>query len=529
MRDIIIIGGGHNGLITAALVGKAGLKPLVLERAERVGGCAVTSTIAPGFYVPTLAHRAAIDPMVMRALDLERHGLRIANADARVCAPTGDGRALTLWANTDRAAQEVAAFSRHDGEAYPRFLESIAAVSGVVRGLLTEAPPEIQKPRAADLLALLRTTRRFRALGKVHAYRLLRWMAMPVTDLMHEWFESEPLCATLAADGVFGAFLGPRSPGSAALLLMRGAGEGQPVAPGWTVRGGIGTLSDALAGAARRAGAEIRTAAEVERIAVTAGAATGVVLSTGEEIPARLVVSNLDPQRTLLTMVDPVHLPGSFLQGIRLIRMRGTLSKVNYAVASLPRFTGLGNSSAGEQAAALSGCVRLCGSMIALERAFDAAKYGACSEEPWMELAVPSIADPGLAPADQHVVSAYVQFTPHDLRGTTWNLERERLGDLATRTIAAYAPGFERSILARQVITPVDLERTWGLTGGQIFHGELALDQWLIARPLVGWARYRTPIRNLFLCGAGTHPGTGLDGRSGALAAREIINAAKQD
>ncbi len=527
MRDVIIVGGGHNGLVAAAFLANAGLKTLVLERAERIGGCAITSEIVAGFRCPTLTHRAAIDRGVMGALDLERHGLEVVRPAARMCAPTSAGRALTLWADTTRAAREIAAFSPGDAERYPGFLASVAAVSGVLRVLAATLPPSIDHLSAADFVDLFKAARKFRALGKADAYRLLRWLPMPAADFTREWFESEPLCATIAAGGTLGSFLGPRSGGSAAVLLWLAAGEGHPIAPGWTARGGMGAVSEALASAARHAGAEIRVGAEVRQIVVHRGAATGVVLATGEHVPARRVVSNADPRRTLIGLVDPVHLAPSFVRRLQQIRMRGSLAKINYAVSALPRFAGVAASDRHEREAAISGWVRLGPDLDAIERAFDAAKYGGYANDPWIELTIPSILDPGLAPAGRHVVSAYVQFAPYSLRGTTWDLEREHFADVTTGTIARYAPGFEQSVVARQIITPLDLERTYGLTGGQVFHGELALDQLLSARPLLGWARYLTPIRDLFLCGAGTHPGAGLDGRAGALAARQIIKAAR--
>jgi phytoene dehydrogenase-like protein len=526
MHDVVIIGGGHNGLVAAAFLARAGLKPLVLERAEQIGGCAITSEIAPGFRCSTLAHRAAIDPAIIRALDLARHGLEIIRPAARVWAPSEDGRALTLWEDGARAAREISAFSPEDAERYPGFLSSVAAICRVLRRLIETLPPSVDHLSAAGVIDLLKAARMFRALGKADAYRLLRWLPMPAADFTREWFESEPLASVIAAGGTLGSFLGPRSGGSAAVLLWLAAGEGHPIAPGWTARGGIGRVSDALASAARQAGAEIRVGAAVRQIVVQGQAATGVVLGTGEIVPARQVVSNVDPRRTLLDLVDVVHLPPEFVQAVRHIRMRGSLAKINFAVSSLPRFAGAG-SDPREQEAALSGWVRLCPGMDALERAFDAAKYGGYSDDPWIELAIPSILDPGLAPAGQHVVSAYVQFAPHSLRGTTWDREREHVADVAAAAIARYAPGFEQTVVARQVITPMDLEATYGLTGGQMFHGELALDQLLSARPLLGWARYATPIRNLFLCGAGTHPGTGLDGRAGMLAAKQVIKAAR--
>jgi len=528
MHDVVIIGAGHNGLVTAALLAKAGMKPLVLERGDRVGGCAVTSELAPGFRCPTLAHSAAIDPAIVRALDLERHGLQIVRPQAHACAPTLDRGALVLWADARKAAADVARFSARDAEQYPRFLESFANVASVMRAMHASPSPSIDVPTAGDLVELLRTGRRFRSLGKADAYRLLRWMPMSIADLMSEWFESEPLRATIAASGVLGAFLGTRSAGSAAQLLVLGAGEGHPVAHGWFARGGTGAVSDALTAAARQAGAEIRTGVDVQSISITGQTATGVVLSTGEAIPAGIVISNADPKRTLLGLIDPMHLAPEFLQRVQNIRMHGTLAKVNYAVSALPRFDGVSALDGNQQTAALSGRIRLSRGLDAIERAFDAAKYGEYAAEPWLELTIPSIGDAALAPADAHVVSAYVQFAPYRLRGTTWDAERERLGDAATRTIAAFAPGFESTVVARQVITPLDLERTFGLTGGHIFHGELSLDQLFVARPLLGWARHATPIEHLYLCGSGTHPGTGLNGRSGALAARAILKATKR-
>jgi phytoene dehydrogenase-like protein len=524
MHDVIVIGGGVNGLVAATLLAKRGLKTIVLERSDRVGGCARTTELVPGFRCPTLAHTAAIDPRLVRSLGLEQHGLTIVRPAADVCAPTPDGRAVVLWHDPARASGDIRALSARDADQYPRFLRSFGAVAGVLRGLLASAAPSIEQPSAGDLVDLLQTGRRFRALGKPDAYRLIRWMPMAVADFAAEWFESEPLRATIAAGGILGSFLGPWSAGSAAVLLLLGAGEGHPVAS-WFAAGGPGALGDALTAAARSAGVDIRTGAEVARIDATEAGAAGVTLSGGEEVAARAIASSVDPKRTLLGLVDPLHLAPEFVRRIQNIRAHGTLAKVNYAVSALPRVPGLDRLDAAQRIAALSGRVRLAANIDGIERAFDAAKYGSFADEPWIELTIPSVADPTLAPRGQHVVSAYVQYAPYHLRGTTWDAERDRLAAAATRTIERYAPGFQSSVLAREVVTPLDLERTYGLTGGHIFHGELALDQLFVARPLLGWARYHTPISNLFLCGSGTHPGTGLDGRSGALAAREIIHA----
>jgi phytoene dehydrogenase-like protein len=513
-NDVVVIGAGHNGLIAAAFLAKAGLKTLVLERTDRVGGGVRMSEIAPGFRCPALAHTAAVESAIVRELALERHGLEILQPEAHACAPTLDGRALTLWRDPTRALREIDAFSPRDATRYVPFLDSVRRISGVLAAALESLPPSFDAPTAGDLFAGLKLGRAFRALGKTDAHRLMRWIPMPVSDLVAEWFESEPLRATVAAGGVLGSFLGPRSAGSTLVLLLLGATHAHPIANGWFPRSGVGAVSDALAAAARQAGVTIRTDAAVERIEVTADAASAVTLASGESIDARAIVSSVDPKHTLLKMIDPIHLAPEFVRRVQNIRARGTLAKVNYAVSALP---GVANQSP----AALSGRIRLAPNVDTIERAFDVAKYGGFSHEPWVELTIPSVTDPSLAPNGAHVVSAYVQYAPYALRGSTWDDERERLGEVATRTIGRYARGFESTILARQVITPLDLEREYGFTGGHIFHGELALDQLFIGRPVLGWTRYATPIRNLYLCGAGTH--SGLNGSSGARVAKEIL------
>jgi phytoene dehydrogenase-like protein len=528
MTDAIVIGGGPNGLVAATLLARAGFAVTLLERTDRVGGGARTSEIAPGFRGPTLSHAAAIDPALVRRLDLERHGLQVVRTDAIALAPARDGRALVLWRDVARATRSIHAHAPRDAERYPAFLESVANISRVLRTVCSTTPPSIDDPTAADLMTLVKTGRAFRSLGKADTYRLLRWMPMAVADLVAEWFDSEPLRAVVAAGGILGSFLGPWSAGSAALLLLLGAGEGHPIATGWPAKGGTGAVADALVAAARQAGVEIRVQADVAAVSIVDGRATGVTLASGDTLEARAVVSSLDPKRTLLGLVDPLYLDPELVRRVQNIRAHGTLAKLNFAVAELPRLAALASLNDAERAAAMSGRVRLASEIDDIERAFDAAKYGTFAERPWIELTVPSLADPSLAPAGRHVVSAYVQYAPYHLRGTTWDAQRERLAETATETIERAAPGFTASILARQTITPLDLERTYGLTGGHIFHGELALDQFFVTRPVLGWARYATPIRNLYLCGSGAHPGTGLDGRTGALAAQTIVRGLRK-
>jgi phytoene dehydrogenase-like protein len=523
-RDIVIIGGGHNGLVTAFYLASAGYKPLVLERRPQVGGAAITDDFHPGFRCSTLAHTAGpIRPDIVRDLKLEGHGLKLITPEVGVTALTPDGRALSLYQDARKSAQEVAAFSQKDAAKYPQFQESLGKMGRVIGEALATPPPNIDHPSSGDLWGMLKTGRAIRNLGKKDMYRLLRWGPMAVADLVAEYFETELLRAVVAARGVFGTFLGPWSAGSALVLLIRAAGDAHPAGSAFFAAGGMGALTQAMASAAQAAGAEIRSGAEVMEIRVKDGAASGVILSTGEEIDAGAVISNADPKRTLLKLTDPAHLAPDFLEKLQHYRGNGTVAKVNLALSGLPKFTALQNGNA----AALTGRIHIGNEIDYLERAFDASKYGNFSPHPYLEATIPSLTDPTLAPEGKHVMSIYVQYAPYKLKGD-WEAQRKPLGQAVVKTLAQYAPNLPELILTHQIITPQDLEDTYGLTGGQIFHGDLALDQFFTMRPLLDWARYRTPIENLYLCGSGTHPGAGLTGGSGANAAREILKDLKK-
>jgi phytoene dehydrogenase-like protein len=523
-RDIVIIGGGHNGLVTAFYLAKAGYKPLVIERNAQVGGAAVTDEFHPGFRCSTLSHAAGpILPSVMRDMQLEKHGLRLITPEISVTALSPDGRALSLYQDVGKSAQEIAAFSKKDVAKYPEFAQSLGKISKVIGEALATTPPDIDHPSSGDLWSMLKTGRAIRKLGKRDMFRLLRWGPMAVADLASEYFETELLRAVIAARGVFGTFLGPWSAGSALVLLIRAAGDPHPAGSAALAAGGMGAVTEAMASAAKAAGAEIRTGVEVIEIRVQNGAATGVLLSTGEEIHAKAVVSNADPKRTLLKLTDPTHLSPDFVQRLQHYRGNGTVAKVNLALSGLPTFTALKNGDA----SALKGRIHIGNEIDYLERAFDESKYGNFSRQPYLEATIPSLTDPTLAPDGKHVMSIYMQYAPYKLKGD-WEEQRKALGQTVVQTLAQYAPNLPELILTHQIITPLDLEEKYGLTGGQIFHGELALDQFFTMRPLLDWARYRTPIEKLYLCGSGTHPGAGLTGGSGTNAAREILKTLKK-
>jgi phytoene dehydrogenase-like protein len=523
-RDAVIIGGGHNGLVTAFYLAKAGFKPLVLERNAQVGGAAVTDEFHPRFRCSTLAHSAGpIRLDIVRDMQLEKHGLRLITPEICVTALSPDGRALSLYRDTQKSSEQIVAFSQKDAAKYPEFERSLTKISKVMADALATMPPDIDHPSNADLWSMLKTGRAIRKLGKKDMFRLLRWGPMAVADLAAEYFETELLRAVIAARGVFGTFLGPWSAGSTLVFLIRAAADPHPAGSGFFAAGGIGAITNAMAAAAEAAGAEIRTGAEVIEIRVQNGAATGVLLATGEEIPARAVVSNADPKRTLLKLTDPTHLSPDFVQRLQNYRANGTVAKINLALAGLPQFTALRNGDV----SALKGRIQIGHEIDYLERAFDESKYGNFSRQPYLELTIPSLTDPTLAPEGKQVMSIYMQYAPYKLKGD-WEQQRRALGQTVVQTLAQYAPNLPELILTHQIITPLDLEEKYGLTGGQIFHGELALDQFFTMRPLLDWARYRTPIENLYLCGSGTHPGAGLTGGSGANAAKEIVRKLKK-
>lgn len=516
-RDVIIIGGGHNGLVAAFYLAKAGLKPLVLERRNQVGGAAVTEEFHPGFRSSVLAHSAALDPVIIRDMQLEQNGLKLIHPEIDLTTLSPDGRVLTLHRDHAEAARQIADFSQKDAEQYSKFNESVAKVARIITRLFALTPPDIEKPGMDDILSLLNVGRHTRKLGKKDLFNLLRWAPMVVADFASEFFETELLRATIAAQGIFGTFAGPWSAGTGLVYLLRAANGFSSFAAG-----GIGAIPQAIATAAENAGAEIRTHADVIEVQVKRNQAQGVVLSTGEQILAKTVVSNADPKHTLFKLTDPSLLSPSFIRRLQNYRMHGTVAKLNLALSGLPSFNGVTGSDT-----ALRGRIQIGHDIDYLERAFDESKYGDFSHQPYLEVTIPSLSDPSLAPEGKHVMSIYMQYAPYTLRGRTWEDERVALADTIVKTLAQYAPDLPGKILAHQIITPVDLEERYGLTGGHIFHGELAMDQIFTMRPFLDWSRYRTPVDGLYLCGSGTHPGTGLTGRSGANAAREILKDLK--
>src|ERR1700754_673078 len=514
--DVTIIGGGHNGLVTACYLAKNGLKPLVLERRDVVGGGAITEEIHPGFRISALDHAAGpFSAQVISDLNLSQFGLQMISPEARALALSPDGRSICIYNDASRTVSEVEKFSAKDAKSYPEFVNSFSRIGRVLSPLISMTPPSIDAPAAADLWQLGKVGLAFRGLGKKDEYRLLRWGPMAVADLVSEWFETELLRALVAARGIYGAFAGPWSAGTSLGLLWQAAMDGSAIGSASYAKGGMGALSEALAKAAQAAGAEIRTGASVAAVVGADTDAPKVVLEGGEEIGSRVVVSNADPRTTFLNLVDPVDLDPNFLSKMRNYRAPGAAGKINLALSGLPKFNG-GNPEK------LTGRIHIGPEIDYLERAFDASKYGEFSAAPYLDITIPSIADSSLAPDGKHVMSIHVQFGPYKLNHGDWTTRREEFAENVLDLVEKYAPGVRESALAAQVITPLELERDYGLSGGHIHHGEQSLDQFFTFRPLIGWAQYRTPLRRLYLCGAGTHPGGRLTGLNGFNAAREI-------
>lgn len=520
-KRIVLVGGGHNALVAAFYLAKSGFKPVVLERRPMPGGAAVTEEFHPGFRVSTLAH--SVGPLredVARDMQLEKFGCELLHPDPRLFAPAPDGRSLLFYDDHAKTAASIARLSAADAAKYAAFAAALAEIAQVFVQITHLTPPAIDHPSPEDLWNLLKVGRGIRGLGKKRIFDLLRWAPMAAADFVSEFFETDLLRAAIAARGIFGAALGPWSAGSATVLLLRAAADAHPVGSASFPRGGMGAFSTALANSSRKAGAEIRTGAEVARIRTKDGAVTGVVLAGGEELACDAVVSGVDPKRTFFQLVDPAQLDPGFILRIKNLRASGTVAKVNLALGAAPKFSALAGADGARQA--LSGRIHIGPEMDYLERAFDASKYGAFSPHPWLDVTLPTLRDPSLAPAGKHVLSAYVQFAPFKLKQGGWEAQREALGKAVLATLESYAPGISGLVEGAQIITPLDLQSTFGLTGGHIYHGEIALDQIFTMRPVLDWARYRAPLRGLYLCGAGTHPGNGLTGASGANAAREI-------
>jgi len=526
--DAIVIGGGHNGLVTAAYLAKAGLRTVVLERRDTVGGAIGTTELAPGARVPTLAHTVGrLRPSVVRDLDLKRHGLSLVGPDVRAFAPGPGGDAIVLWGDAARTAEGLRARSVADADRYVDFDRLVRSLSGFLGDLAAKTPPDIESPGLGDALAGLRLGRTFRGLGKQDGRTITRVLPMAIADFVAESFETDALQAAIAWRGVQYTAMGPWSAGTTAVLLIDAAGnDGGAAGQTVFVRGGPGALASALASAVTEAGVEIRTGAEVARITSRDGRATGVVLADGEELTARAVVAGIDPKQALTRLADPVAIGPSLLWRAGNIRTPGTVAKVNLVLSALPRFI-----AAGDDSRLLRGRILIATGIDAMERAHDAAKFGRLPSEPMLEATIPSLTDPSLiegAVPGTHVMSVIVQATPHALRDTTWDEAREALGDLVVKTLDAYAPGLAGSVTARQVITPLDLERDFNLTGGHPMHGEHGLDQFFLWRPLLGHARYRFGLDGLYLAGAGSHPGGGVTGQNGQNAAREIVGDLKR-
>jgi len=514
--DAIVIGGGHNGLISAAYLAKTGRKVLVLERRHLVGGAAVTEEIFPGFKYTVASYVVSLlRPEVIRDLNLPRFGLEILPLESTV-TPLPNGNYLARWADHAKTRQEIVRHSIADAEAYDQFGKLMYHMAVMVKPVLSTVPPATG---LGAFSAVSDMGRSFRQFGPKFFYQMHKLMTMSAADFLDEWFETEVLKATMSASGIIGTFLGPRSPGTAYVMLHHYMGEIDGNFRAWGFqRGGMGAVSDACARAAQHFGAEIRCEAPVSQIISKDGHAKGVALENGDELFADVIASSLDPKLTFLKLVDPKTLPDDFVEKIRNYRIRGSSGKVNLALSELPNFTCLPGEGPHHR-----GAFSISPSIEYLERAYDDAKYGHFSHKPYMDIIIPSMIDPGMAPPGRHVMSIFVQYAPYDLKGRTWEDAREDFGDAVVNTLSEYVPNLKRSILHRQVLSPWDIEQQFGLTEGNIFQGELSLDQLFMLRPVAGWAQYRTPLKNFYMCGSGVHPGGGVMGGPGRMAALEII------
>ena len=524
--DAIVIGGGHNGLTCAAYLAKAGRKTLVLERRHVLGGAAVTEEVFPGFKFSVCSYVVSLlRPEIIRDLDLPAHGLELLPLDGTL-TPMLNGDSLWRMNDHNRSRREIARHSRKDADAYDDYGMAMVEMGRFAKPILSMTPPDPMSLDPRGLLDLLSVGKRFRGMRYHDKVNQVQLLTMSAVDFLDQWFETDALKATMSASGIIGTFLGVRSPGTAYVLLHHYMGEIDGAFRSWGLsRGGTGAVSNAIAGAARRFGAEIRTEAPVARILTRAGRATGVALANGDEIQADVVVSSVDPRLTFERFMDTKELPDEFMEGVRRYKYRGSSGKVNLALDALPDFTCL--PGPGEH---LRGAISISPSVDYMERAYDEAKHGAFSSRPYIDMVIPTLSDSSLAPPGKHVMSCFVQYAPYHLKaGDVWDdARREAFGDAVIDAIAVHAPNIRNIIRHRQVLTPLDIEREFGLSEGNIFQGELSLEQLFFLRPVPGWAQYATPIQKLYMCGSATHPGGGIMAAPGKNAAEKILKDAKR-
>ncbi len=522
--DAVVIGGGHNGLVSAAYLARAGLSTLVLEQRHVLGGAAVTEEVFPGFRFSVYSYVVSLlRPEIIRDLQLPRHGLEILPLDGTFTPLDGDH----LWRVNDhgRTMRELRRWSASDAEAYEEYGRLMVDMARFIKPILSVIPPDPGRIDPREWLPLVGLAKAWRGLSETQQAVFVQLMTMSASDFLDQWFETDPLKATMSASGIIGTFQGVRSPGTAYVLLHHYMGEIDGAFRAWGIpRGGTGGVSMAIADAARSLGAEVRTEAPVARIRTRDGRATGVVLDSGEEIAAGAVLSSLDVRGTFLRLLEPGSLDPSFEREVRRYKFRGSSGKVNLALDGLPDFTCL--PGPGEH---LRGAISFSPSVDYMERAYDDAKYGRFSRRPYIDMIIPTLVDPSMAPPGKHVMSCFVQYAPYHLAdGGEWDdATRTAFGETVIDTIEERAPDIRQRILHAQVLSPLDIERTIGLSEGNIFQGELSLEQLFFSRPVPGWSRYRTPIRELWLCGSATHPGGGIMGANGRLAALEVLKARK--